>query len=533
MISNQALQQLTHHSIPTSLYIQVPGLRSSNTLCSTTQVPYKPRHRKMPHAIPRTHLSVLGKLPALDVTTVENLSPAQKEAIVADTAKICRKLLEDMGVPVSKWKPQPIDAALRQRTISWIKDDLEPITGPVNKAFLMTTDAGLTYTERVYEGGDFETKCSMVKYISVAIYLDDLIDKRTGMAKEAESFLFKALQQGLGGGLSGSATPELPATPLGHDGIWLDQYRQVSIELARHMSDPLVSNMLLHSCTLYIEGCALEYYIQQDQTKYFLIQGAETELARDAAERRLAEEEDADIPLPLDADRVGTPEEGDVDANYLVPNGWPAWLRERSAVAETFAITSFRAPGGIDVPTWLWVTSIVELRNVILTVNDLVSFPKELLGDDTTSAISVQTKERRQLGMPGTAPDGGWCLRDSFEEVFGKSVRSAARINRLLRPSVLEARYGPDGQPYSIAELVDILKSFEKGESPAGKHLSQGEVMKALTLRLWETHQRGYVAWHFESERYRTFELFDWVKEMMGTEAPPNADWLLSCFPDA
>ena len=53
------------------------------------------------------------------------------------------------------------------------------------------------------------------------------------------------------------------------------------------MSDPFVSNMLLHSCTLYIEGCALEYYIQQDQAKYFLIQDAGTERARDDAERKL------------------------------------------------------------------------------------------------------------------------------------------------------------------------------------------------------------------------------------------------------
>jgi hypothetical protein len=83
-------------------------------------------------------------------------------------------------------------------------------------------------------------------------------------------------------------------------------------------------------------------------------------------------------------------------------------------VAETFAITSFRAPGGVDVPTWLWVTAIAELRTVILLINDLLSFAKELLADDTTSSISVLTKERRIIGMPGTAPDGGWCLRDTF-----------------------------------------------------------------------------------------------------------------------
>ncbi|KAK4443462.1 hypothetical protein QBC34DRAFT_477507 [Podospora aff. communis PSN243] len=436
----------------------------------------------------RSYLGAAGKSSALDVTTLENLSQQQKDGILAATSEISRKLMVDLGV---KWKPQPVDDALRQRTITWIKTELEPLVGPVNKRFLLSTDAGLTYMERVYEGGDFETKASMVKYVTVAIYLDDMIDKNAGMAKEAESFLFK-----------------------------------VSMQLARHMSDPFVSNMLLHSCTLYIEGCALEYYVQQDQEKYFLVQDADTERARDEEERMLERERGFDIPLPLDNDRVG-PSDSDDDiaseTDYLVPHGWPIWLRERSAVAETFAITSFRAPGGIDVPTWLWVTAVAELRTVILSINDLLSFAKELLADDTTSSISVLTKERRMIGMPGSAPDGGWCLRDSFEEVFGKIVVAGARINWLLRPTVRGARYDVDGRVYGIMELVDMLKDSKR------RGVDRGEVMKALALRLWETHQRGYVAWHFQSPRYRAHELFDWVGEMMG-EGGNGPEWLTECF---
>lgn len=475
----------------------------------------------MPHATRHSYLAQIGKLPALDVTTVEGLSLDQKHSIIAATSKICRELMQDMGV---RWKPQPIDEALRRRTIDWLKYEIEPIVGSINKKILISADAGITYTERVYESGDFETKVSMVKYLTVAIYLDDMIDKNAGLAKEAESFLVKALE--------GNA---LTSPSSGLDGIWLEQYRKISIELSRHMSDPFVRNMLLHSCTLFIEGCALEYYIQQDQAKYFLIKDAGTERARDVAERKLATECGFDIPLPLDNDRVGAVHaavDGD-DASgsrghgdYLVPNGWPLWLRERSAVAETFAITSFRAPGDVDVPTWLWLTAISELRTVILSVNDLLSFAKELLADDMTSSISVLTKERRLIGIPGTAPDGGWCLRDSFDEVFGKTVVAGARINRLLRPMTPEARYGADGNAYSVAELVEMLKlPVDRAEH----RVSREEVMKALALKLWETHQRGYVAWHFQSPRYRTYELFDWVRDMMGCE-PAGVEYLTSCF---
>lgn len=140
-------------------------------------------------------------------------------------------------------------------------------------------------------------------------------------------------------------------------------------------TDRVCGNMLLHSCTLYIEGCALEYRIQRDQAKYFLIRDASAERARDDAERRLASDRGLDIPLPLDDDRLGAAGDASEDSDdCLIPHGWPIWLRQRSAVAETFAITSFRAPGGVDLPTWLWVTAIPELRTIILSINDVLSF---------------------------------------------------------------------------------------------------------------------------------------------------------------
>ena len=471
-------------------------------------------------------LAQLGDLPGLSVTTLEDLSTEQKEAVLIDVGQVCRKLTDDLGV---KWKPQPVDSALRQQTIQWIKTEIEPAIGKsVDKRFLISTDAGLTYTERVYEGGDFETKASMVKYVSVAIYLDDMIDKDEGMAKRAESFLVGMLQRDNVGN-----TEIMQDVDVDSHATWLEVYRRVSVELASHMSDPLVSNMLLHSCTLFIEGCALEHYIQQDQAKYFLINDAETERTRDAAEKRLATEKGREIPLPLDNDRSSaTPNDdfsadGRIGDDHLVPHGWPIWLRERSAVAETFAITSFcAAPGGVEVPTWLWVTAISELRTIILSTNDVLSFAKELLADDSTSSIAVLTKERRLIGMPGTAPDGGWCLRDTFDEVMSKILVAGARINRLLRPSNPEARYGDDGRVYSLDELAAIVK-----ERP--ENAGNGESMKALALRLWETHQRGYVAWHFQCTRYRTFELFDWVRDMMGGKPVEGPEWLTKSFPEA
>ena len=471
------------------------------------------------------HASQLGSLPALDVTSLEGLSDQQKHPTIAATSPICRKLMQDLGV---KWKPQPVDPSLRRRTIDWIKSDLEAQVGPVDKRFLLGADAGLTYVERVYEDGDFETKASVVKYVTIAIYLDDLIDRDVGMAKKAESFLAEMLGGGLGLLESSNNTHT----------VWLEQYRGASVELASHISDPLARNMLLHSCTLFIEGCALEYHVQKDPGRYFLVTDVEMERKRDDMELKLATDLGYEIPLPLDGDRLVDISNRNPD--YLAPHGWPMWLRERSAVTETFAITSFRAPAGVDIPTWIWLTSLSEMRTMLLSINDVLSFAKELLVDDATSSIAVLTKERRLIGMPGTAPDDGWCLRDTFDEVLVKIHVAGARVNRLLRPRTT-VRYTDDGRVREVSELVGMLRgasaanleSEEVDSSGSGlegdEECDREEILKALALKLWETHQRGYVAWHFQCARYRTYELFDWVGEMVGSDFD-GPEWLTSYF---
>ena len=71
---------------------------------------------------------------------------------------------------------------------------------------------------------------------------------------------------------------------------------------------------------------------------------------------------------------------------------------------------------------------------------------------------------------------------------------------------------------------------LDGGDGPwRGGECDREEVLKALALRLWETHQRGFVAWHFQCARYRTYELFDWVGEMVGGDLD-GPEWLTSCF---
>jgi hypothetical protein len=435
----------------------------------------------------------LKQLGSLDAHVLTGLVDCEKTAIANDISVVCHHLMRDLGV---NWKPQPVDKRLRLLTVQWIKSELEPDVGSVCKRFLLSVDVGVTYTERVYENGDFDTKLAMVKYVTLAIFLDDLIDKDITVAQKAESFLSNAL------------------TGIPSDCGYLEQYRKASINLAGLMSDPLAGNMLLHSCTTFIEGCVLEFRNSKASRAFFKICDAATEDHRDDIENLMAGR-GFDIPRPFGADRS-------TYRGSLLPHCWPTWLREKSAVAETFAITSFRAPGGLDLPIHLWIGVVPEMRTIIMYINDMLSFAKELLSEDTASYLIVVTEERRRIGMPGTSPDGGWCLRDTIKEVYTQIISTGSRINRLLSPSH-EARYDSKGSVRSIPELVAILRN------EIDTNISKNELMKALCLVLWETHQKGYVAWHFQSQRYRSTELFTWAEEMIGNE-DRSAKWILSYF---
>ncbi|KAM7210171.1 hypothetical protein V8F06_014448 [Rhypophila decipiens] len=461
-------------------------------------------------------LAELGPLPGLEVTTLEGLSPDQQQSIITDVSKICRKMMDNLGVT---WKPQPVDPTLRTSLVDWIKSQVQPSIGkPVNKAFLLSADGSAIFTEYVYEDHDAQTKLCMAKILTLCLYLDDLAEKDDNMASQAELFLTQMLDGGL---------PTYTTIPPQYR-CWLELFRKHSLDLARCMSDSIATSMLLHSFTVFLEATALENRIQRDRAIYDTATcDMETERHHDQAYDQAANQ-GREIPLPLDTDWVTNPTTLANQSSYLRPNTFPTWLRERTGGTEIFIISSFRCPGGIDIPTAYWLPAIYEMRSFSNDINDLYSFAKEMLAGDTHSFIARSTRDKRALGVPGTASDGGWCLRDTLKEMCGRVLDTSARINRILRPKydVVGCRYGDDGRVLTVDEMVGMLK---EEEPIVGAGRKRQDIMSALALRLWETHQRGYVAYHLQSTRYRAFELFDWVREMAG-EKGEGPGWILDQF---
>jgi len=58
-----------------------------------------------------------------------------------------------------------------------------------------------------------------------------------------------------------------------------------------------------------------------------------------------------------------------------------------------------------------------------------------------------------------------------------------------------------------------MLKSGEREEGQVGREgqVNREEAMKALGFKVWETHQSDYVVWHFHSQRYRAYAIFEQV----------------------
>ncbi|KFA66188.1 hypothetical protein S40285_10626 [Stachybotrys chlorohalonatus IBT 40285] len=420
-------------------------------------------------------LSWLKELPCLDVTTLTNLPREKKIPLLNVFATIRQHFIQDLG---AQWKAQPEDDRLCQETVEWIHNEVEPALGPVNKWFLLSTDLGVSFTERIFEGFNHETKFRIAKFVIVAIYLKDLIETHADVAAEAETFLIESMLR---------SQLDLPPMEL---------YKKVSVELACHVSDPVVGNLLLQVCVTFVEDCVLQRRNDQDQTTPFLVQDTSHSLANDSARNSLV---GCGFIVPRLVDADYTVKGGD---SALLSYALPGWLRGKSVLGVGFCITTFGTPGEFDLPTMLWMDALPDMQTYLEHVNDLMSLCTELAVHDCTSNIAIMTKERRQHDTPGTAPDGGWCLRDTLNEVHSKILDAKIRVDKTFRPNP-DAWYNDDGIVRNLAQLVALCK----GGAPTD--LSQDDVRGALTKAVWERHLKAYVAWHDSTPSHRKFKISD------------------------
>ncbi|KFA56298.1 hypothetical protein S40293_10348 [Stachybotrys chartarum IBT 40293] len=428
------------------------------------------------------------------MTTLTSFPPHKKFILLDVFVTIRQRLIQDLG---AQWKAQSEDDILCQETVKWIRNEVEPALGPVNKWFLLSTDLGVSFTERMYEGFAPETKLRMAKFFIIAIYLKDLIETHADVAAKAQTFLIDSIVRS-----------RLDCPPM-------ELYKKISVELACHVSDTLAGNLLLQLCVAFVMSCVLQRRGDKDQTTPSTVQDISHGLANDSAWNSLV---DCEFIVPRLADADYTIKDGDA---ALLSYALPGWLHGATVLREAFCITIFGTPGEFDLPIRFWMDASSDMQSCLEHVHDLMSFRPDPDVDDCTSNIAVITKERKQKGTPGTAPDGGWCLRDTLTEVYTKILDANSRVNKALRPNP-KARYNDDGTVRSLAQLVALCK----GGAPAD--LSQDDLQEALTKALWETHLKAYVAWYHPASSHRKFKISDQFASKAAESFEGRDAWLIS-----
>lgn len=112
-----------------------------------------------------------------------------------------------------------------------------------------------------------------------------------------------------------------------------------------------------------------------------------------------------------------------MDDHGYCPNGFAYFFRSLTGLSSPLMIGLFKPSLDLEVPLEYWITSVVPLTTFINLINDLLSFPKEILAGEAHNYMSLQTQAKRQSGHVSAFPQEGnsdarWTFRDTVCETM-------------------------------------------------------------------------------------------------------------------
>ena len=175
----------------------------------------------------------------------------------------------------------------------------------------------------------------------------------------------------------------------------------------------------------------------------------------------------------------------------------PYYLRSLAGLANVYIVPIFKPSHDVEVPLDLWISAIPDMGQFIMLVNDLFSFPKEVLALENFNYLSLITRARRQAGRTSTfdSNDGFWTFRDTLYEAFNQLEGCTAALDKLFisfAESVSEA----------ARTQVEIIGQTKKTNRTSSINRETVENAR-LAARYWGEFRQGYIAWHINAPRYR------------------------------
>lgn len=352
---------------------------------------------------------------ALDFFDVDLLDGDAKQV----AAQACQDRIVDFVEQLRLvWSPCATDSETMAALTHWAHREL-PAAGLEEGAIQRTVKVAGSVVLRYYPLASCELRVLMGRMTAIVINVDDLQDDEE-LARQIAQF----------------SDMERAGGPQSQPQGWLRLFSAGIQDLAEYFGkdDDLVANMVRTSWTNWLLGWLIE-----------------ARLASASSASRL--------PEAADGER-GQAWAKDESRGKLQPVNFPAYLRDKTGVADAFLFPIFRPSRTHATGMSHWMESIADIQLYINVVNDVLSLPKEILAGEATNFFGHTARVGHAAGQPGSGHDGLYCMRDVLREQC-KAVQDAA--------TRVDAQMAGQGGPQA---------------------------------ELWRAFRHGYVLWHLECPRY-------------------------------
>jgi hypothetical protein len=124
-----------------------------------------------------------------------------------------------------------------------------------------------------------------------------------------------------------------------------------------------------------------------------------------------------------------------MDAHGCCPDGFAYFFRSLTGLSGPLMLGIFKPGEELEVPLEYWITSVVPLTTFINLINDLLSFPKEILAGEAHNYMSLQTQAKRQSGhLSAFSQEGSsnvpWTFRDTVYETMDLLYDAIGSLDR-------------------------------------------------------------------------------------------------------
>ncbi|KAJ5729913.1 uncharacterized protein N7483_004421 [Penicillium malachiteum] len=365
----------------------------------------------------------------LDFHDLTALGPEERQTVARALRKPLALLLDNVDY---QHHQAPADTKLRQDLLDWLKENGIMAMFPGKEQRLQfIIDCSAESSEYYYPLPLWKHDTRLVMAIVTALYVlsdDDAVlnpDERKSLA----SFSFNHFQH-------------------------LTENSQLCIAIGKALAmvvdhfgsqDPLVGSRCGQSFTGFFDSCAEEERLEHE------------------------------LPIHLSHGHHKRPHSS---SQRCSAEEFPTHLRVSTGSALLYVAPIFKKGRTDEVPYMFWISTIPDMCYFINNVNDLLSFPKEVIAGETWNYMSMTTRTKRQAGRQSMFKSKHgtlWTYRDTLcETLSGLRQRSIA--------------------------LDEAFTSCVLFEGQKGQHDLKGESQKAA--QLWNAFKHGFICWHLNCYRY-------------------------------